>query len=149
MTPEPAQPNPLPPGKHTRVGVGGGKETGVRNERRRQMSNRRRSIEGCTRGTQRMIEDDQDQCGPATIKHILFVQGADYGASALISEKHLHTPANTAIRPDDVVKRDRIRGKRLKLFRSGSRVSWNRSLPRSELGVLGDGCGSEPREEVS
>lgn len=119
----------------------------MRDEYRRRVLNRWKSIEGHVRGVRRMIEED-GYC-PEIIKQTLAVQGAIDGVNALILENHLHTCASTAIRSDDVEERERMIGELLELFRGGSRVGWNRSLPQPELSVLGDGREAAPREEVS
>lgn len=119
----------------------------MRDEYRRQVLNRWKSIEGYARGVRRMIEDDE-YC-PDIIKQTLAVQGAIDGVNALILENHLHTCATTAIRSDDLEERERMIGELLELFRGGSRVGWNRSLQQPELSVLEGGREAEPTEESS
>lgn len=119
----------------------------MRDEYRRRVLDRWKSIEGHARGVRRMIEDDA-YC-PDIIKQTLAVQGAIDGVNALILENHLHTCAAAAIQSDDVAERERMIGELLELFRGGSRVGWNRSLPQPGLSVVDDGREPGSREEVS
>jgi len=119
----------------------------MRDEYRRQVLNRWKSIEGHARAVRRMIEDDE-YC-PDIIKQTLAIQGAIDGVNALVLDNHLRTCATAAIQSDDLEERERMIGELLDLFRGGSRVGWNRSLPQVELSVLEGGRGAGPGKETS
>ena len=78
------------------------------------MMRRLQSVEGHVRGIQRMVEEDK-YCIDV-IKQVEAVQAALNKINQLILENHLRTCVTTAIRGDDVDRREAVIGEILEVF---------------------------------
>jgi DNA-binding FrmR family transcriptional regulator len=90
-------------------------------ERRRQILNRLKSVDGHLRGVIKMVEEDA-YCMDV-IKQLQAVQGAIERINALLLADHLQTCVTTAIRSDRPEERERVIGELLHLFEHGARVA--------------------------
>lgn len=86
----------------------------MREEQKREVLARLKSIEGHVRGVQRMVEEDQ-YCIDI-IRQTLAIQRALEKVNALILENHLQTCVTTAIRSDDPAERERVISEILDVF---------------------------------
>jgi len=86
----------------------------MREEQKREILARLKSIEGHVRGIQRMVEEDQ-YCIDI-IKQTLAIQRALEKVNGLILENHLQTCVTTAIRGDDPAERERVVAEILDVF---------------------------------
>ena len=89
-------------------------------ERKRELSNRLRSIEGHIRGIDRMVADDA-YCMDI-LKQIKAVQQALERVSALTLENHLNTCVTTAIRSDDEVEKQRVVTEIMDVFKATGKL---------------------------
>lgn len=86
----------------------------MREEQKREVLARLKSIEGHVRGVQRMVEEDQ-YCIDI-IRQTLAIQRALEKVNGLILENHLQTCVTTAIRSDDPAERERVISEILDVF---------------------------------
>jgi DNA-binding FrmR family transcriptional regulator len=89
-------------------------------ERKRELSNRLRSIEGHIRGIDRMVADDA-YCMDI-LKQIKAVQQALERVSALTLENHLNTCVTTAIRSEDEVEKQRVVTEIMDVFKATGKL---------------------------
>lgn len=89
-------------------------------ERKRELTNRLRSIEGHIRGIDRMVADDA-YCMDI-LKQIKAVQQALERVSALTLENHLNTCVTTAIRSDDEVEKQRVVTEIMDVFKATGKL---------------------------
>jgi DNA-binding FrmR family transcriptional regulator len=89
-------------------------------EKKRELSNRLRSIEGHIRGIDRMVADDA-YCMDI-LKQIKAVQQALERVSALTLENHLNTCVTTAIRSDDEVEKQRVVTEIMDVFKATGKL---------------------------
>lgn len=103
-------------------------------DRKKEIIDRLKSVEGHIRGVQRMVEEDK-YCIDL-LKQTLAVQGAIDKLNALILERHLEGCVTTAMRSEDPRERARVIGELLPLFQGGTSLAWNRQL--AELAEMPD-----------
>jgi DNA-binding FrmR family transcriptional regulator len=89
-------------------------------ERKRELTNRLRSIEGHIRGIDRMVADDA-YCMDI-LKQIKAVQQALERVSALTLENHLNTCVTTAIRSEDEVEKQRVVTEIMDVFKATGKL---------------------------
>lgn len=89
-------------------------------EKKRELSNRLRSIEGHIRGIDRMVADDA-YCMDI-LKQIKAVQQALERVSALTLENHLNTCVTTAIRSEDEVEKQRVVTEIMDVFKATGKL---------------------------
>jgi DNA-binding FrmR family transcriptional regulator len=88
--------------------------------KRTQILNRLKSVDGHLRGVIKMVEEDT-YCMDV-IKQLQAVQGAIGRVNALLLDDHLQTCVTTAIRSDAPAERERVIGELLALFEHGAQV---------------------------
>lgn len=88
-------------------------------ETKGQILRRLKSIEGHTRGVQRMVEADQ-YCIDV-MSQIFAIQRALDAVNALVLERHLQTCVTTAIRGEDPRERERVIRELLEAFKAVSK----------------------------
>ncbi|MCS6827793.1 MAG: metal-sensitive transcriptional regulator [Caldilinea sp.] len=89
-------------------------------ERKRELINRLRSIEGHVRGIERMVEDDA-YCMDI-LRQIKAVQQALERVSALTLENHLNTCVTTAIRSQDETEKARVVAEIMDVFKATGKL---------------------------
>jgi len=89
-------------------------------ERKRELINRLRSIEGHVRGIERMVEDDA-YCMDI-LRQIKAVQQALERVSALTLENHLNTCVTTAIRSQDEAEKARVVAEIMDVFKATGKL---------------------------
>jgi len=89
-------------------------------EKKRELTNRLRSIEGHVRAVTRMLEED-NYCMDI-LKQIKAVQQALERVSALTLENHLNTCVTTAIRSDDNAEKERVVTEIMDVFRATGKL---------------------------
>ena len=94
--------------------------TVVRRERKEELMNRLKRIEGHIRGVQRMVEEDA-YCIDI-IRQTQAVKSAIDRFNTLILEHHLNHCITNAIRSDDPVERERVIGELLEVFEEASKM---------------------------
>lgn len=90
-------------------------------EIKKDVINRLRSIEGHTRGIERMVNDDV-YCIDI-MKQIKAVQKALDRVNAMILSNHLQTCVTTAIRSEDETERERVIGEIIQVFDASGKLS--------------------------
>ncbi len=85
-------------------------------EKKQDLNNRLKSVEGHIRGIQRMV--DEDAYCMDVLKQVKAVQQALERVSAITLENHLNTCVVTAIRSEDVAEQDRKVTEIMDLFRA-------------------------------
>ncbi|RMD76871.1 MAG: transcriptional regulator [Chloroflexi bacterium] len=88
-------------------------------ERKQQILNRLKTIEGHIRGVQRMVEEDA-YCIDL-LNQTRAIQQALAKLDAIILTNHLHSCVTTAIRSEDVGERERVLTELLQVFESTHR----------------------------
>lgn len=83
--------------------------------------NRLRSIQGHTRGIERMVVED-DYCIDV-MKQIKAVQKALDRVNVMIFSNHLETCVTTAIRSDDEAERERVIGEVIQVFDASAKLN--------------------------
>lgn len=89
-------------------------------ERKRELINRLRSIEGHVRGIERMVEEDA-YCMDI-LRQIKAVQQALERVSALTLENHLNTCVTTAIRSQDEAEKARVVAEIMDVFKATGKL---------------------------
>ena len=89
-------------------------------EKKRELTNRLRSIEGHVRAITRMVEED-NYCMDI-LKQVKAVQQALERVSALTLENHLNTCVTTAIRSDDNAEKERVVTEIMDVFRATGKL---------------------------
>jgi len=89
-------------------------------EKKRELTNRLRSIEGHVRAVTRMVEED-NYCMDI-LKQVKAIQQALERVSALTLENHLNTCVTTAIRSDDNAEKERVVTEILDVFRATGKL---------------------------
>lgn len=89
-------------------------------EKKLELTNRLKSVEGHIRGIQRMIEDDV-YCMDI-LKQVKAVQQALERVSALTLENHLNTCVATAIRSEDETEQDRVVREIMDVFKATGKL---------------------------
>ena len=89
-------------------------------EKKRELTNRLRSIEGHVRAVTRMVEED-NYCMDI-LKQVKAVQQALERVSALTLENHLNTCVTTAIRSDDNAEKERVVTEIMDVFRATGKL---------------------------
>lgn len=89
-------------------------------QRKQDIQNRLKSVEGHIRGIQRMV--DEDIYCMDILKQIKAVQQALERVSAITLENHLNTCVVTAIRSDDAAEQDRKMQEIMDVFRATSKL---------------------------
>lgn len=89
-------------------------------EKKQELTNRLKSVEGHIRGIQRMIEEDV-YCMDI-LKQVKAVQQALERVSALTLENHLNTCVATAIRSDDEAEQGRVVREIMDVFKATGKM---------------------------
>jgi len=89
-------------------------------ERKRELINRLRSIEGHVRGIERMVEEDA-YCMDI-LRQVKAVQQALERVSALTLENHLNTCVTTAIRSQDETEKTRVVAEIMDVFKATGKL---------------------------
>ena len=89
-------------------------------EKKRELTNRLRSIEGHVRAVTRMVEED-NYCMDI-LKQVKAIQQALERVSALTLENHLNTCVATAIRSDDNAEKERVVTEIMDVFRATGKL---------------------------
>jgi DNA-binding FrmR family transcriptional regulator len=89
-------------------------------ERKQELTNRLKSIEGHIRGIQRMV--DEDTYCMDILKQVKAVQQALERVSALTLENHLNTCVTTAIRSEDGAEQDRVVREIMDVFKATGKL---------------------------
>ncbi|BAL99271.1 MULTISPECIES: metal-sensitive transcriptional regulator [Caldilinea] len=89
-------------------------------ERKRELINRLRSIEGHVRGIERMVEEDA-YCMDI-LRQVKAVQQALERVSALTLENHLNTCVTTAIRSQDEAEKARVVAEIMDVFKATGKL---------------------------
>jgi DNA-binding FrmR family transcriptional regulator len=89
-------------------------------EKKRELTNRLRSIEGHVRAVTRMVEED-NYCMDI-LKQVKAIQQALDRVSALTLENHLNTCVTTAIRSDDNAEKERVVTEIMDVFRATGKL---------------------------
>jgi DNA-binding FrmR family transcriptional regulator len=89
-------------------------------EKKRELTNRLRSIEGHVRAVTRMVEED-NYCMDI-LKQVKAIQQALERVSALTLENHLNTCVTTAIRSDDNAEKERVVTEIMDVFRATGKL---------------------------
>jgi DNA-binding FrmR family transcriptional regulator len=89
-------------------------------EKKRELTNRLRSIEGHVRAVTRMVEEDK-YCMDI-LKQVKAIQQALERVSALTLENHLNTCVTTAIRSDDNAEKERVVTEIMDVFRATGKL---------------------------
>ena len=89
-------------------------------EKKRELTNRLRSIEGHVRAVTRMLEED-NYCMDI-LKQVKAIQQALERVSALTLENHLNTCVTTAIRSDDNAEKERVVTEIMDVFRATGKL---------------------------
>jgi DNA-binding FrmR family transcriptional regulator len=89
-------------------------------ERKQDMQNRLKSVEGHIRGIQRMV--DEDTYCMDILKQIKAVQQALERVSAMTLENHLNTCVATAIRSEDAEEQERKVKEIMDVFRATAKM---------------------------
>ncbi len=92
----------------------------MREEQKREVLARLKSIEGHIRGVQRMVEDDK-YCIDI-IRQTLAIQRALDKVNGLILENHLQTCVTAAIRSEDQAERERVISEILDVFEATAKL---------------------------
>ena len=92
----------------------------LNSEKKQELTNRLKSVEGHIRGIQRMIEDDV-YCMDI-LKQVKAVQQALERVSALTLENHLNTCVTTAIRSDDDAEKARVVTEIMDVFKATGKL---------------------------
>ncbi len=89
-------------------------------EKKQELNNRLKSVEGHVRGIQRMVEEGA-YCMDI-LKQIKAVQQALERVSALTLENHLNTCVTTAIRSEDAEEQERVVREIMDVFRATGKL---------------------------
>ena len=89
-------------------------------EKKRELTNRLRSIERHVRAVTRMVEED-NYCMDI-LKQVKAIQQALERVSALTLENHLNTCVTTAIRSDDNAEKERVVTEIMDVFRATGKL---------------------------
>ena len=89
-------------------------------DKKTELANRLKSVEGHVRGIQRMLEEDA-YCMDI-LKQIKAVQQALERVSALTLENHLNTCVTTAIRSDDAQEQERVVHEIMDIFKATGKL---------------------------
>lgn len=92
----------------------------LESDKKTELTNRLKSIEGHIRGIQRMV--DEDTYCMDILKQVKAVQQALERVSALTLENHLNTCVTTAIRSDDTVEQERVVREIMDVFKATGKL---------------------------
>ena len=92
----------------------------MEDDKRADILNRLRSIEGHVRGIERMVEEGE-YCVDV-VNQILAVQRALQKVNAMVLDRHLHTCVTTAIRGEDPDQRERVIGEIMGVFEATGKL---------------------------
>ncbi len=102
-------------------GDGAGQGAGMLDtDKKLELANRLKSVEGHVRGIQRML--DEDAYCMDILKQIKAVQQALERVSALTLENHLNTCVTTAIRSDDSQEQERVVHEIMDIFKATGKL---------------------------
>ncbi|MDO8674182.1 MAG: metal-sensitive transcriptional regulator [Dehalococcoidia bacterium] len=116
----------------------------MESQRKTQVLNRLKSIQGHLRGVQRMVEEDQ-YCIDV-IRQALAVQKAIEKVNAIVLENHLQTCVARALRGDDPEERERVVFELLQIYEGGTNLGLNRHIGESPAGSVAGEESSGPSQ---